>query len=166
MTAKELIKELDLQPHPEGGFFREMYRSTAEINVESLSSEFKGSRSVSTCIYFLLTSEAFSSFHKINQDEIWHFYLGSPIQLHTLSPEGVHTEHHIGNDIKNLQYPQFVVPKGHWFSASVLNEDSYALVGCTVAPGFDFQDFELAKCQQLTAQFPEHAAVIKKYTRG
>lgn len=166
MTAKELIEKLDLQPHPEGGFFKEMYRSKGEINVDGLSTEFMGRRSFSTCIYFLLTSDTFSAFHKINQDEIWHFYMGSPIQLHTISPGGIHEEHIIGNDIKNLQQPQLVVPKEHWFAASVMDKNSYALVGCTVAPGFDFQDFVLGNRQALEAEFPEHISVIEKYTRG
>ena len=166
MTAKELIAELDLQAHPEGGFFKETYRSLGEINADGLSSKFTGSRSFSTCIYFLLTSDTFSAFHKINQDEIWHFYLGSPIKLHTISPDGVHMEHIIGNDIKSQQKPQLVVPKEHWFAASIIDKNSYALVGCTVAPGFDFQDFVLAKRHDLIAKFPEHAAIIEEYTRS
>ena len=165
MTAKELIQKLDLQPHPEGGFFKETYRSPGEINADGLPSEFKGSRSYSTCIYFLLTSAAFSAFHKINQDEIWHFYLGSPIKLHSISQDGIHLEHRIGNDIKNHQSPQLVVPKGHWFAASVMDDNSYALVGCTVAPGFDFGDFVLGSKEELIGKFPEHKKVIEQYTR-
>ncbi|MEM8929026.1 MAG: cupin domain-containing protein [Bacteroidota bacterium] len=166
MTAKELVRKLNLQPHPEGGFFKETYRSTGKINVDGPSLEFKGIRSFSTCIYFLLTSDTFSAFHKINQDEIWHFYLGSPIKLHSISPDGVYMERIIGNDFKNHQHPQLVVHKEHWFAASVLDEESYALMGCTVAPGFDFQDFVLGKRRELIAKFPEHQLIIERYTRS
>src|SRR5690554_4490747 len=95
---EELIKKLELQPHPEGGYFKETYRSSGEINNESLGIEYKGKRNYSTCIYFLMTTESFSAFHRINQDEIWHFYEGSPIRLHIISEEGNHTTHIIGRD--------------------------------------------------------------------
>ena len=161
----EIIKTLKLEPHPEGGYFKETYRSEGFIKEDSLDSAYKGPRNYSTCIYFLLTSGMFSAFHKIHQDEIWHFYEGSPIQLHTLSETGIHTEYLIGCDLSKGHFPQLIVPGNHWFAASVINKDDYALVGCTVSPGFDFNDFELADRKNLIAKFPKHEKLITEFTR-
>ena len=162
---EEIIKKLGLELHPEGGYFKETYRSTGKINTDSLSSKYAGSRTYATSIYFLLTSEMFSAFHKINQDEIWHFYQGSPIQLHTISESGHHEEYLIGNALSQNQTPQLVVPGNHWFAAKVIDPNSYALVGCTVSPGFDFQDFTLAKRSDLIDKFPAHSQLIATFTR-
>ncbi|WP_353778939.1 cupin domain-containing protein [Winogradskyella sp. 3972H.M.0a.05] len=165
MTLKkieQIIKKLNLSPHPEGGYFKETYRSSGTINENSLSENYKGNRSYSTCIYFLLTSDTFSAFHKINQDEIWHFYDGAPITLHIISEEGVHSKHIIGKDLENGEVPQLVVPGNHWFAANIELPDSYALVGCTVSPGFSFEDFQLPKRAELIAKFPQHSDVITK----
>jgi len=143
-----LVAKLQLIPHPEGGFYRETYRSI---------------KNYSTCIYYLLTSDTFSAFHRIKQDEIWHFYSGEPISLHLINPEGAYTKIMIGNNMKTNQIPQFVVPAGYWFAANV--ESDYALVGCTVSPGFDFSDFELAKKKDLIKQFPPIEAIINRFTR-
>ena len=159
---EEIIEKLQLQPHPEGGYFRETYRSQGEI--ESLPDSYNGKRNYSTCIYFLLTSEKFSAFHRIKQDEIWHFYDGSPIKLYTISPEGELSEHIIGNNLTKAEIPQLIVPGGYWFAAEVMNENSYSLVGCTVAPGFSFEDFELAKRETLISKFPKHQQIITKFT--
>lgn len=161
---EEIIKELDLKPHPEGGYFKETYRSKGEINVDSLDSDYGGRRNYSTCIYFLLTSETFSAFHKIRQDEIWHFYDGSPIQLHTISETGNHAEFVIGRDFAHGQVPQLVVPGNHWFAAKVINGNEYSLVGCTVSPGFDYNDFDLPRREELIAKFPEHQRIITELT--
>lgn len=162
--SEEIIKKLGLEPHPEGGYFKETYRSDGTINVDSLDQAYSGSRSYSTAIYFLLTSETFSAFHKINQDEIWHFYQGSPIELHTIAESGQHEEYLIGNDLAQNQVPQLVVPGGHWFAAKVVDPNSYALVGCTVSPGFDFQDFTLAKRSDLIRKFPAHTELVTAFT--
>jgi predicted cupin superfamily sugar epimerase len=163
--VKEIIQTLQLQPHPEGGFFKETYRSKGIISQDSLPDYFEGERQYSTCIYYLLQSGNFSAFHKINQDEIWHFYLGSPIQLYMISELGNLTKVIIGTDISAGQVPQFVVPKYHWFAATVLGHDSFSLVGCTVSPGFDFKDFTLATQNQLKAMYPQHSEIINKFTR-
>ncbi len=160
-----IVKELDLKPHPEGGYFKETYRSNGVIKEDSLHSNYGGKRNYSTCIYFLLTSETFSAFHKIKQDEIWHFYAGSPILLHTISETGNHSEFIIGNDLTSGETPQLVVPGDHWFAATVINDNDYALVGCTVAPGFDFNDFVLADREELIRKFPQHQQVITRLTR-
>lgn len=161
----QLIDKLNLEPHPEGGYFKETYRSAGVISSEELGIDYDSERNISTCIYFLLTSEIFSAFHKIKQDEFWHFYSGSPISLQMISENGQHKEVRIGSDILNGQVPQFVVPGGGYFAASVIEENSYALVGCTVAPGFDFRDFTLPSRKELLDKFPEYGNLIKAYTR-
>ncbi|GAB3653052.1 cupin domain-containing protein [Echinicola sediminis] len=165
MNPNQIIEKLGLQAHPEGGHYREVYRSEGKISQESLPQQIEGERNYVTSIYFMLTSDTFSAFHRIKQDEIWHFYQGASIKLHTLSPTGIHKEYLIGHDILNGQKPQLVVPAGHWFAAEVMGKDSFALVGCTVAPGFDFSDFELAEREQLIQQFPAHDQLISAFTR-
>jgi predicted cupin superfamily sugar epimerase len=164
-SLENLISQFNLEPHPEGGYFRETYRSKVEIPKGILDGRFNGIRNCSTCIYFLLTSNNFSAFHKINQDEIWHFYDGSPIRLHIISECGVYTNQLIGIDIKNGQLPQFVVEGGSWFAAEVEYPDAFSFVGCTVAPGFSFDDFELGIQNELIKMFPKHKDVIEKLTR-
>jgi len=161
---EEIITSLELLPHPEGGYYKETYRSTGNIQVDSLAKNYNGKRSYSTCIYFLLTSTEFSAFHKIRQDEIWHFHEGSPIRLHTISEAGNHQEHCIGTNFSEGQKPQLVVAGNHWFAASVIEENSYALVSCTVSPGFDFSDFVLPSREELSRKFPQHAPLIHQYT--
>ncbi|MDO6738645.1 cupin domain-containing protein [Wenyingzhuangia sp. 2_MG-2023] len=165
MEIQTIIKQLNLQPHPEGGYFKETYRSQGSISKENLTIEFSGDRNYSTAIYFMLTSDTFSAFHKINQDEFWHFYKGSPIKLHMISPEGMYTNVWIGNNFEKGEVPQFVVPAQYWFAAEVIANNSYALVGCTVAPGFDFDDFVLAERIKILSLFPEHENIIKRLTR-
>lgn len=163
--AEKIIKSLGLSPHPEGGYFKETYRAETIIDKENLGPNFSGDRNSCTCIYFLLTSDTFSAFHRIKQDEIWHFYKGAPILLHVISPDGKYTKTRIGNDIEAGHRPQFVVEKEHWFAVKTLSPDSYSLLGCTVSPGFDFDDFELATRKELISKFPEHAGLISEFTR-
>ena len=162
---KKLIDRLDLQPHPEGGYFKETYRSSGIIKEGNLNDDFQGDRNFSTAIYFLLTTNSFSAFHRINQDEFWHFYKGSPIKLHIISEEGIYSVIIIGNNLEAGEVPQYVVPAKHWFAAEVIKKDSYSLVGCTVSPGFDFKDFELADQQQLASKFPQYKTEINRLTR-
>lgn len=162
----ELIQKLDLQPHPEGGYFKETYRSEEQISHSELGDDYSGKRNVSTCIYFLLTSDMFSAFHKINQDEIWHFYEGSPIELHTISEAGNHSKYLIGGDFSSGQTPQLVVRGGNYFAARIIEKESYALVGCTVAPGFDFDDFDLPSRKELLGKFPGHDELISEFTHS
>ena len=166
MIIEQLISSLDLQPHPEGGYFRETYRSLGEIEESSLDPEYKGKRNYSTCIYFLLTSDNFSAFHKIKQDEIWHFYDGTPIKIHMISPSGEYSYQLVGRDLAKGEVPQFVVPGGYWFASEVVESNSFSLVGCTVSPGFSFEDFELNTSTELTALFPDHASIIDRLTHS
>ncbi|WP_303316139.1 cupin domain-containing protein [Flavivirga abyssicola] len=164
-TIQKIVDQLELQPHPEGGYFKETYRSNGVINEDNLGSDFSGHRNYTTSIYFLLTSESFSAFHRIKQDEIWHFYKGSPIKLHMISDDGIYSNVIIGNDIEKEQFPQFVVNAKDWFAAEVIDKNTYALVGCTVSPGFDFKDFELPERDTLISKFPEHKNIITAFTR-
>jgi len=164
--ADILIEKLDLKPHPEGGYFKETYRSNEVILNNNLPIRFSGNRCFSTSIYFLLKSEDFSAFHKINQDEVWHFHEGSPIRIHQISPKGEYSSILLGNDIVNGQLFQHVVPANYWFGATVENKESYTLVGCTVAPGFEFDDFVLAQREELTQLFPKHSEIVTKLTNA
>jgi predicted cupin superfamily sugar epimerase len=165
-SIEKIIRKLELEPHPEGGYFKETYRSLGEINEESLGEIYKGKRNYATCIYFLLTSDKFSALHRIKQDEIWHFYDGSPIKLHVISELGIHTVNYIGRDLQNGETPQFIVPGGCWFAAEVIKENTYSLVGCTVSPGFDFKDFELKTRNELVSLFPDKEELISKLTHA
>ena len=165
LSTNELVKHFNMLPHPEGGYYKETYRSNGVIYSNSLDPEYKGERNYSTCIYFLLTSDVFSAFHRIIQDEIWHFYDGSPIHLHLITKDGAYSKTVIGRDIDQGEVPQFVVPGGAWFAATVVNPQDFSLIGCTVAPGFDFSDFELATRTELVNLFPHHKDIISKLTR-
>lgn len=161
-----IIDHLELQPHPEGGYFKETYRSSGMIPSEALGTDYQGARHYSTCIYFLLTANSFSAFHRINQDEFWHFYDGQPLELHMISLEGEYSKVIIGRHLFNGEVPQFVVPGGYWFAANVMERGDYSLVGCTVAPGFDFKDFVLPGRQELTDLFPQHKAIVERLTHS
>lgn len=163
--VEKIIQKLNLEPHPEGGYFRETYRSRGIIARASLDNNYTGERNYSTCIYFLLTSNNYSTFHKINQDEIWHFYKGSPIRLHIISDSGNYSNVIIGNDLDQEETPQYVVPGGQWFAAEVANDNDYSLIGCTVSPGFDFNDFILPGRNELISKFPQHKPLISKFTK-
>ncbi len=166
MTAQEIIQKFHLNKHPEGGYYKETYRSNGIIKNENLSDHFIEDRNYSTSIYFLLTSDTFSAFHKINQDEIWHFYLGTTLKLHMISPNGKYSFVLIGNNLAEEERPQFVVPAQYWFAAEVLEKNSFAFTGCTVAPGFDFKDFVLPKRKELIELFPNLEEIITKLTHA
>lgn len=164
MNAKEIINHFGLTIHPEGGYYKENYRSKGEILSENLGKEFDGNRNYCTSIYFLLTSEKPSAFHKISQDEIWHFYTGSTLKLHQISPEGEYSFVLIGNNFKIGEIAQHTVPADYYFAAEVIKNDSFSFVGCTVSPGFDFKDFTLPSCAELSKKFPNHLKTIKDLT--
>ncbi len=160
-----IVQTLELKPHPEGGYYKETYRSEGVISKDCLPQVFQDQRHYCTGIYYLLKSDDFSAFHKINQDEMWHFYMGDALELTMISEDGVLSTVMIGNDLLNGQVPQFVVPKNYWFAAKISKPNSFSFLGCTVAPGFDFRDFTLASCKSLTELFPQHETVIKSLTR-
>lgn len=161
----EWIRQLDLQPHPEGGWYREVYRATELIPHAALPRRFTGDRTFSTAIYYLLGAGDFSALHRIRQDEVWHFYDGAPLAVEVIHPSGDAETLLVGRHIAASQRPMVVVPAGSWFGASVHAAEGYSLVGCTVAPGFDFADFEMADRDGLRARFPQHGERIERLTR-
>jgi predicted cupin superfamily sugar epimerase len=154
-TAQRLIDALGLEAHPEGGYFRETYRSPHQLGQQD--------RQLMTSIYFLLTDTNVSRFHRITSDECWYFHTGTPIIVHILDERG-HTEFILGNDIGGGQLPYYLVKGGTIFGSSVLGDKGYALVSCAVAPGFDFRDFELFGADTLLAEFPDCGEIIRKLT--
>jgi len=144
MTAKKWIERLSLLPHPEGGFFKEIYRAEETFMLNSGSEGKRSPRSMSTAIYLLLCKGNHSRFHRLKFDEVWHHYDGAAVALHSITPDGDLKTEFLGKQEDMEAVPQIVMPKGTWFAAEVTGEGEYALVGCTVAPGFDFLDFELA----------------------
>jgi uncharacterized protein len=165
-TAKYWIERLKLEAHPEGGYFRQTYRSDLVIAREALPAGFAGARAASTAIYFLLEGKNFSAFHRLRSDEVWHFYVGSPLVVDVIAPSGARSAILLGSDLEAGQVPQAVVPAGCWFASHVGEWKSFAVVGCTVAPGFDFADFEMGKRAELVAKYPQHREVIERLTRG
>jgi hypothetical protein len=161
------IEKLALEPHPEGGFYRQTYRADLLLSKEALPSNFKGPRHAATAIYFLLDGENFSAFHRLRSDELWHFYLGASLIVHVIDPEGSYSRIHLGTDSEATEVLQAVVKAGCWFASEVGGKDgkAFGLVGCTVAPGFDFEDFELANYEQLVQHYPQHREIIAKLTR-
>ena len=164
-SAESLIKVLELQPHPEGGYFKETYRSIGTISASCLPDIFTEERNYCTGIYYLLQSEDFSAFHKINQDEMWHFYQGDALEIIIIAEDGKLSKILLGDDIQKGEVFQCVVPKNCWFAAKVSSSNTFSLVGCTVSPGFDFKDFTLANKNELIAEFPEHSDIITALTR-
>jgi len=162
--ARDWIAQLRLEPHPEGGYYRQTYRSDLILPQDALPPGFAGPRAASTAIYFLLEGQNFSAFHRLQSDELWHFYAGSPLAVHVINPDGQCHSIHLGSDPHDGQVLQAVVPAGWWFASEVADGISWALVGCTVSPGFDFADFELAQSEELTRQYPQHAALICRLT--
>ncbi|WP_276483186.1 cupin domain-containing protein [Paraflavitalea pollutisoli] len=164
-NAEYWIKKLQLTEHVEGGAFREVYRSAWQVVPAALPHTFPAPRNISTSIYFLLKQDQFSAFHRIKSDECWHFYYGDPLVVYEIEADGSLTEHLLGNDPDQGQHFQCVVKAGSWFASRVKAGGDYSLVGCTVAPGFDFADFELADRRALSLQYPAQAALIAALTR-
>jgi len=144
------IDKLSLSAHPEGGYYRETYRAADDV---------------STAIYYLLEGDQFSAFHRIQSDELWHFYAGSPLTVYVLEKEGGLKTYDLGRQPETGEVFQALVPAGLWFAAALKDGGSYALAGCTVAPGFRFDDFELADRNALVREYPQHQTMIEKLTK-
>jgi uncharacterized protein len=164
VTPEALIKTFDLEPHPEGGYFRETYRAEGLISHKFLPDTFNGARHYSTAILYLLTTGAKSRLHRIASDEVWHFYMGDPLTIVQLHPTGSVESVVLGHDILAEQRLQIIIPAGTWFGAYLNKGSQYSFVGCTVSPGFDFADFELGKREQLMKQFPHAQELIDMLT--
>jgi predicted cupin superfamily sugar epimerase len=160
MNADQLIAHYNMEKHPEGGAFLETYRSQEKVQLGS----FSGERSLSTGIYFLLKQGEFSAFHKIKSDEMWHFYLGESLRIIEIDLDGKLTETILGRDILNGEKLQYTVAANHWFASIPNTNSKFSFVGCSVSPGFDFQDFELATNNKLSNLYPNHSERIKELT--
>ena len=163
--AQAWIDRLGLVEHPEGGFFRETYRADERIPKSVLPARYRFDHSFSTAIYYLLAGADFSSFHRIASEEIWHFHDGSALRVHLLDANRGYRSHLVGIDLEQGAVPQLVIPRDTWMAAEVEDKTSYGFVGCTVAPGFDFADFEMASAPKLVDQFPEREELIRRLTR-
>jgi uncharacterized protein len=166
MTADEIITLLQLEPLPlEGGFFRETYRSRCELAQPSLRGQYEGSRPLATAIYYLITPESFSALHRVPGDEIFHFHCGDPVVMLQLSPEGRSRTITLGIDLLRGHQPQVVVDGGTWQGCRLAAEGRWALLGTTMAPGFDPRDYENGVRDSLIARYPGAASEIRQYTR-
>jgi len=164
MTAEQIIKMLDLKPHPEGGYFRESYRSEEGIPLEGLPEGYSGPRNFSTAIYYLLTPGTCSRMHRLASDEVFHFYLGDPVHWVLLLPGGDVQRVTMGSLIERGHKVQMTMPAGTWFGGSLSEGGIFGLMGTTVAPGFDVDDFTLAGREELLKGWPSATKDIERLT--
>lgn len=165
ITAEQLIENYHMSAHPEGGYFVETYRASEFLQDECLPLRFRGERVFSTAIYYLLQGNEYSAFHRIHSDELWHFYYGSSLNIYILDPLGNFELITLGANLSNGEVFQAAVRAGHWFAAHPVNPDHFSFVGCTVAPGFSFEDFEIADPAKLAEQFPKYNDMIWRFSR-
>ncbi len=165
-AASYWIEKYNMQSHPEGGYFAETYRSSETIAQNALPDRFTGNRSLSTAIYFLLESHHFSALHRIQSDEVWHFYAGGPLEVFVFDTKGNLKIIRLGPDPDQGEVFQAVVPAGYWFASRPATATEYSLVGCTVAPGFDFADFELSNSQTVISNNPDYQSLIQELTHA
>lgn len=156
------VSKLGLTPHPEGGFYKRTFESNEQITDKELSVTFEGQRKLYTSIYFLLTSDDFSHFHRLKSDELWYFHAGSPLTIHVIDENGEYQELKLGLNLEKGEVPQILVKKNSIFGSSVMEEDTFSLVGCMVSPGFEFRDFELFTQDELIQKYPQHEEIIIK----
>ncbi|WP_338845200.1 cupin domain-containing protein [Massilia sp. W12] len=164
IDAAYYIETLQMQRHIEGGAYKEHYRAALTLPHSSLSAAHQGARNASTAIYFLLEHGEFSGFHKLASDEVLHFYDGAPMHVYEIDAAAQMHHHVLGRDLAAGQRFSLVIPGGHWFALRCETAQSFALIGCTVAPGFDFADFQMDDRASLLAQFPQHAQLITEMT--
>ncbi len=162
-TAENWIQHLGLLPHPEGGFFREVYRSSISIEKKALPLGFKDSRRLTTSIYYLLRSEDISHFHRLRSDELWYYHYGSSIRIIIIDQEGHKHTKMLGPKIDKAEQLQILIPAGTIFGAEIMDQNSFGLFGCVVSPGFEFDDFEMYSKEDLLQAYPKHAEIIEKF---
>ncbi len=160
--AQYYVSKLGLDPHPEGGYYKRTFESEERTSDQELTVEFEGKRKLYTSIYFLLGSNDISHFHRLKSDELWYYHAGSPLTIHVIDENGEYHEKKLGINLDKGEVPQVLVPKNSIFGSSVMEEDTFSLVGCMVSPGFEFQDFELFTQDELLAKYPQHKDVIMK----
>ena len=163
--VNQLIQRYGLEPHPEGGWYKQTYKSNEQIVAEALPKRFIASRVFSTAIYFLLEKGNFSAFHRIKSDECWHFYAGNPLLIYIIERSGELKVISLGSDHESGQSFQYVVPANCWFASRPAPESEYCFVGCTVSPGFEFDDLELADATVLSTIYPQHKPIIIELCR-
>lgn len=157
IKAMRLAKKLGLEKHPEGGYFKQTYRSDTTVNVKG----YEGPRNIATAIYYMLVGKEFSGFHRIRSDEIWHHYAGGPVTLYAIGSDEKLSRIKIGK----RGTPQVVIKADTWFAAALDGKSSYCLLGCTMSPGFDYSDWELGKRGDLVGTYPKHKKIIERYTK-
>lgn len=161
MQAADYVQALQLQAHPEAGWYAEVFRSEVKFHPTG----FSGERSAITAIYFLLEKGQFSALHRIKSDENWHFYEGDPLEIIEIDPEGNLTITVLGRNLQKGQHLFYTVKAGHWFGSRPAPESDFSLVGCTVAPGFDFADFEMPGLDWFLQEFPQHENILRGISR-
>lgn len=164
-AVKDIVDHYGMKPHPEGGYYKETYRAQETIPHQALPQRFTGERHYSTAIYFLLQAGDFSAFHRIKSDECWHFYAGDILLIYIIDASAKLQVIKLGSNVTAGETFQYVVPAGYWFASVPAEGSRFCFAGCTVAPGFDFADFELAERSELSDQYPQHAGIIEKLTR-
>jgi hypothetical protein len=160
-AVEKIIQTLEMSPHPEGGYFKEVHRSKDQV--ASLRHE-GALRQAGTSIYYLLDAHHYSAWHRFNSDETWHFYAGVPIDVYVIYPSGELLTYRLGHVLEHNLLSQVTVPAEHWFAAKPITDDSFTLVGCNVFPGFEFKDFQLADPEKLKQQYPAHTALIERFS--
>ncbi len=158
-NAAQLIAQMGLQPHPEGGYYKEVYRSE-NIVLRPFSPE---SKQACTSIYYLLEGSDYSGFHRLLSDELWYFHKGSPLHIHVIDEDGAYAVYEL-SDTPSGSF-SVAIKAGQWFASEIPSKSGYILVSCVVAPGFDFAEFEMAKKEELIAQYPQHSQIISKMCR-
>ena len=161
-SSKYWIDKFELSKHPEGGYFKEIYRCNEKISSKELNNNFEGTRNLATSIYYLLESNDVSLFHRLISDEIWYYHYGSSVTIHCFSPKGEYYTLLVGVETENLQV---IIPKETIFGVTVNTENSYCLLGCVVTPGFDFSDFEMIERNYLLDKYPQEKEIILKLTK-
>ena len=156
------VSKLGLEPHPEGGYYKSTFASEEYTSDQELTVNFNGKRKLYTSIYFLLTSNDVSHFHRLKSDELWYYHAGSPLTIHMIDENGEYKETKLGLNLDQGEVPQALVPKNSIFGSSVMDEDTFSLVGCMVSPGFEFQDFELFTQNDLLLKYPKYKDIIMK----
>ncbi|MBV7504456.1 cupin domain-containing protein [Bacillus sp. sid0103] len=165
MTLNDLhnwVSKLGLNPHPEGGYYKSTFVSDELVTDKELSVNFEGERKLYTSIYFLLPSEEVSHFHRLKSDELWYFHGGSSLTIHVIHENGEYEELKLGLDLDKGEVPQIIVKTNSIFGSSVMEKDTWSLVGCMVSPGFEFRDFELFTQDELLGKYPQHQEIIMK----
>jgi predicted cupin superfamily sugar epimerase len=165
VTADQIKQKLGLVSHPEGGWYIQTYKSQETIPRDGLNQRYPAARATGTAIYYLLEPSTFSEMHRLKSDEIFHFYMGDPVEMLQLWPDGSAQVVILGTDLAHGHLPQLVVPKDVWQGSRLIPGGSFALLGCTVSPGFEFEDYESGARQALTSQYPSHQEMISALTR-